>query len=87
MSEFDTTKNMLIREGTKFVEEREKEINEETGTEWYTTFLCIPAFEDEFLILGFDEDGTLIYVDAGTDWEDYIERVQDREDFEIYGGV
>lgn len=87
MSELDTMKNMLIRESVKFVEETEKEINEETGMEWLTTFLCIPALNDEFLIFGFDEDGSLIYVDAGADWEDYLERVQDREDFEIYGGV
>lgn len=74
MSELDTMKNMFIREGVKFVEENEKEINEETGTEWFTTFLCIPALQDEFLILGFDEDGTLIYVDAGADWADYLKR-------------
>lgn len=87
MSELDTLKNMLIRECVKFVEERETEYNEELETELRTTFICIPAFKDEFLILGFDEDGTFIYVDAGVDWEDYLERVQDREDFEIYGGV
>jgi hypothetical protein len=84
MSELDTLKNMLIREGAKFVEETEKEINEETGTEWLTTFLCIPALADEFLILGFDEDGSLIYVDAGADWDDYLERVQQLEDVKIY---
>ena len=84
MSELDTMKNMFIRESVKFVEENEKEINEETETEMRTTFLCIPALNDEFLIFGFDEDGSLIYVDAGADWEDYLERVQDREDFEIY---
>ena len=87
MSELDTMKNMFIRESVKFVEEREEEIDEEKGTEFHTTFLCIPAFDDEFLIFGFDEDGSLIYVDAGADWEDYLERVQDKEDFEIYGGV
>ena len=84
MSELDTMRDMFIREGVKFVEESEKEINEETGTEWNTTFLCIPALADEFLILGFDEDGSLIYVDAGADWDDYLERVQQLEDVKIY---
>lgn len=84
MSELDTLKNMLIREGVKFVEETEKEHNEELETELRTTFICIPAFKDEFLILAFDEDGTFIYVDAGVDWEDYLKRVQDKEDVEIH---
>jgi len=70
MSEFDTLKNMLDRNGAKYVEEVEKEIT--------TTFLCIPALKDEFLILGFDEDGNLMYVDAGGDWDDYLKRVEAR---------
>lgn len=84
MSEFDTMKNMFIREGVKFVEENEKEIDEETGIESNTTFLCVPAVADEFLILGFDEDGSLIYVDVGADWDDYLERVKELEDVKIY---
>lgn len=78
MSELDIMKNMFIREGAKFVEEEEKEYNEELEKEITTTFLCIPAFDDEFLILGFDEDGTFIYVDAGNDWLGYLERIKER---------
>ena len=78
MSEFDILKNMLDRNGVKYVEEVEKEINEDTEAEMTTTFLCIPALQDEFLILGFDEDGSLVYVDAGGDWDEYLERIEAR---------
>lgn len=78
MSEFDTLKNMLDREGVKYVEEVEKEYFEEYETELTTTFLCIPAFKDEFLILGFDEDGNFLYVDASDDWEGYLKRIEAR---------
>ena len=80
MSEFDTLKNMLDRNGATYVEEVEKEFIEELEKELTTTFLCIPAYEDEFLILGFDEDGNLTYVDAGGDWVDYLERIKTREE-------
>ena len=78
MSEFDTLKNMLDRNGAKYVEEVEKEFIEELEKEITTTFLCIPVLKDEFLILGFDEDGNLTYVDAGGDWDDYLKRVEAR---------
>ena len=80
MSEFDTLKNMLDRNSAKYVEEVEKEFIEELEKEITTTFLCIPALQDEFLILGFDEDGDLVYVDAGGDWDDYLERIKAREE-------
>lgn len=78
MSEFDTLKNMLDRNGAKYVEEVEKDFNEDAEAEMTTTFLCIPAVQDEFLILGFDEDGDLVYVDAGADWNEYLERIKAR---------
>lgn len=78
MSELNTLKNMLDRNDAKYVEEVEKDFDEDTGTEMTTTFLCIPALQDEFLILGFDEDGNLVYVDAGGDWDDYLERIKAR---------
>lgn len=79
MSEFDTLKNMLDRNGGKYEVDIEKDYNEETDTEYETTFLCIPALSEEFLILGFDEDGDLVYIDAGADWADYLNRREARK--------
>ena len=74
MSEFDTLKNMLDRNGGKYEVDIEKDYDEDLETEYETTFLCIPALQDEFLILGFDEDGDLVYIDAGDGWDDYLRR-------------
>ena len=74
MSEFDTLKNMFNREGVKYTIDIEQDFNEDTGECYEVPYLCIPALQDEFLILGFDEDGDLVYVDAGGDWEDYLKR-------------
>lgn len=74
MSEFDTLKNMLDRNGAKYTIDSEEDYNEDIDETYHTDFICIPALQDEFLILGFDEDGDLIYVDAGGDWDDYLKR-------------
>lgn len=73
MSEFDTLKNMLDRNGAKYTIDSEEECDEDEYLH-HTDFICIPAVQDEFLILGFDEDGDLVYVDAGADWDDYLNR-------------
>lgn len=74
MSEFEILKNMFDREGVNYTIDKETEYDEETETEIPLLFLCVPAFEDEFLILGFNQDGELSFVDASTDWEGYLER-------------
>lgn len=74
MSEFEILKNMLDRNDAKYTIDSEEDYNEDIDETCRTNYLCIPAVQDEFLILGFDEDGDLIYVDAGADWDEYLKR-------------
>ncbi len=80
MSEFDTLKNMLDRIDAKYTIDTEEEIMDENSCHLFRTdFICIPAMQNEFLILGFDEDGECVYMDAATDWEDYLKRREAHE--------
>ena len=76
MNEFLMLQRMLDREGGRYEVDTEEEFNEDTGEYEETNFLCIPAVRDEFLILGFNKEGNLCYIDAGTDWQDYLERMR-----------
>ena len=73
MNEFIMLQRMLDREGGKYEVDTEEEFNEDTGEYEETNLLCIPAC-DEFLILGFDKEGKLYFVDAATGWEEYLKR-------------
>ena len=75
MNEFEMLQRMLDREGGKYEVDTEEEFNEDTGEYEELNFLCVPAI-DEFLILGFDKEGKLCFIDAGADWEYYLERMR-----------
>ena len=73
MNELEMLQRMLDREGGIYEVETGEEFNEDTGEYDEITFLCIPAIE-EFLILCFDKEGNLCFIDAEADWEDYLKR-------------
>ena len=73
MNEFEMLQRMLDRESGKYEVDTEEDFNDETGKYEEMNILCIPAV-DEFLILGFDKEGKLCYIDAEFDWEDYLKR-------------
>lgn len=68
MSEFDTLKNMLDRNGAKYVEGIDGEGNK---------LLTIPAFGEEVLILGFNSKGKCDYVDADDDWNECLADIEE----------
>jgi hypothetical protein len=74
MNELEMLQRMLDREGGRYEVDTEEEYNDDTDEYEEMNFLCIPAVKDEFLILGFDKEGDLCYIDAGADWEDYLKR-------------
>lgn len=74
MSEIELLQRMLDREGGRYEVDTEEEFNEDTGEYEEMNYLCIPAVKDEFLILGFDKEGDLCFIDAGADWEGYLKR-------------
>ena len=80
MSEFDTLKNMLDRNGAKFVVGTDGEGNK---------IITIPACEDETLVFGFNKNEEMDFVDATDDWAECLEelrtnRVPTDEIYNIY---
>lgn len=73
MSEFEMLQRLLDREGGKYEVDTEEEFNDDTGEYEEINLLCIPAV-DEYLILSFDKEGKLCYIDAEFGWEDYLKR-------------
>jgi hypothetical protein len=76
MNEFEMLQRMIDREGGKYEVDTEEELNEDTGEYEEINFLCVPAYKDEYLILIFDKNGTLCYIDANNDWQGYLERMR-----------
>ena len=76
MNEFEMLQRLLDREGGKYEVDTEEEYNDGTGEYEEMNLLCIPAYEDEYLILGFNKEGSLCYIDANNDWQGYLERMR-----------
>ena len=76
MSELEMLQRLLDREGGRYEVDTEEEFNDNTGEYEEVSFLCIPAYEDEYLILCFNKDGTLCQIDADNDWQGYAERMR-----------
>lgn len=74
MNELEMLQRMLDREGGRYEVNTEEEYNDDTGEYEEATFVSIPAYENEYLILGFDKEGRLCFIDADDDWQDYLER-------------
>ena len=74
MNELEMLQRMLDREGGRYEVDTEEEYNDDTGEYEEATFVCVPAYENEYLILGFDKEGRLCFIDADDNWQDYLER-------------
>lgn len=74
MNELEMLQRMLDREGGRYEVDTEEEYNDGTGEYEEATFVCVPAYENEYLILCFNQKGELCFIDADNDWQGYLNR-------------
>lgn len=74
MNELEMLQRMLDREGGRYEVDTEEEYNDDTDEYEEVTYVNIPAYENEYLILGFNKEGELCFIDADNDWQGYLKR-------------
>jgi hypothetical protein len=74
MNELEMLQRMLDREGGRYEVDTEEEYNDDTDEYEEVTYVSVPAYENEYLILGFNKEGRLCFIDADNDWAGYLKR-------------